>query len=288
MIFGGDAMPQQADLHMHTIYSDGALSPFELVEKAKQAGLSVISITDHDNIAAISEAMAAGEQYGVEVISGVELSAHIDGREIHILGYFIDSANANLNEFLRFNREERVKRAERIVEKLNALNIPLRMEKVLEKAGEGSVGRPHIADAIIEEGFAESHQEVFAQYIGFGCPAYVEKFQCSPEETLSLIAGAGGLSFIAHPGNTIPEQVLFRLIKAGLDGIEVVHPSHSPETIMHYRGIASEYYLLESGGSDFHGGRKNDPAAGGTALGQFTVPLATVDTMRRRLFVQHK
>lgn len=162
------------------------------------------------------------------------------------------------------------------------------MDKVLEQAGEGSVGRPHIANAIIDAGYAETHQEVFAKYIGYGCPAYVDKFQCSPEEVISIISQAGGLSFLAHPNNSVPEQTLFRLIKAGLDGIETVHPSHSSDMTLYYKGIVNEYFLLESGGSDFHGGRKNDPAAGGTALGQFTIPLTTVDAMRRRLFVQQK
>ncbi len=274
----------RADLHLHTIHSDGVYPPSELVDKAKQAGLSVISITDHDNVAGVREGVAAGSQLAVEVIPGVELSTSVDGREVHILGYFIDTENARLAEFLRFLREERLKRAERIVEKLHSLKIPLRLEKVLEKAGEGSVGRPHIAHAMVEEGLADSFQDVFLKYIGFGCSAYVEKNHCNVEETLSMIAGCGGLSFIAHPGNAIPEQVLIRLIKAGVDGIETIHPSHSPDTIARYRGIAMEYFLLESGGSDFHGGRRNDAAA----LGQFTIPLSNVDTMRRRLFVHQK
>lgn len=277
-------MPQRADLHTHTFYSDGVLSPFELVERAKRAGISVLSVTDHDTVDAVGEAAAAGERLGIEVIPGVELSTSVDGREVHILGYFIDSGNPALLEFLQFLRGERLVRAERIVEKLHSINIPLRMEKVLEHAGQGSVGRPHIANAIIEEGFAKSFHEVFAKYIGLGCPAYVEKVQSGPEETFSLIAASGGLSFLAHPGNSVPEQTVFRLIKAGLDGIEIVHPHQSLDTMMHYRGIASEYYLLESGGSDFHGGRRNDDAV----LGQFTIPLSTVDTMRRRLVMQQK
>jgi predicted metal-dependent phosphoesterase TrpH len=280
----GEMTEQRADLHMHTTHSDGVYSPSELVEKTKLAGLSVISVTDHDNVAAIKEGISAGEKFGVEIIPGVELSTSVDGREVHILGYFIDTENRELLDFLAFLREERLKRAERIVEKLHSLKIPLTMQKVLEKAGEGSVGRPHIANAMVEEGFAPSYQNVFLKYLGFGGSAYVEKSHCSAEETLSIIAKCGGLSFIAHPGNSIPEQVLIRLIKAGVDGIETIHPSHAPDTVVRYRGIVNEYYLLESGGSDFHGGRKNDDAA----LGQFTLPLTSVETMRRRLFAQEK
>lgn len=275
---------QRADLHMHTTFSDGALSPNELIQRAKQAGLGIISITDHDNIAGVMDAMEIAEKLEVEVIPGVELSAHLDGREVHILGYFIDVENSSLREFLGLLREERFGRAERIVEKLHSLDVFIRMDKVLEQAGGGSIGRPHIANAIIDAGYAESHQEVFAKYIGYGCPAYVEKFQCSPEEVFSLISQVGGLSFLAHPGNSVPEQTVFRLINVGLDGIETVHPSHSADITNHYKGIVNEYFLLESGGSDFHGGRRNDDAA----LGQFTIPLTTVDTMRRRLFVQQK
>ncbi len=280
----GEIMVRRADLHLHTLHSDGVFFPSELVEKTKQAGIDVISITDHDNVAGVREGVAAGEQLGIDVIPGVELSTSVEGREVHILGYFIDSGNAGLSDFLKFLRGERLKRAERIVEKLHKLKIPLRMEKVLEKAGEGSVGRPHIANAMVEEGFTASYQEGFLKYLGIGCSAYVEKNHCSVEETLSIISESGGLSFIAHPGNSIPEQVLIRLIKAGTDGIETIHPSHSPETVARYRGIVNEYYLLESGGSDFHGGRKNDESA----LGRFTVPLSVVDTMRRRLFVDQK
>ena len=277
-------MEQRADLHVHTHHSDGSLSPADLVERARNAGLDAISITDHDNINGVSEALTAGERHNVEIVSGVELSAHVDGREVHVLGYFIDTSNPTLGDFLDFLRKERVRRAERMVEKLGALNIHLSMEKILEIAGFASVGRPHIANAIVDAGYNVSYQEVFSKYIGFGCPAYVEKVHCSPEETLSMINESGGLSFLAHPGTMLPERMVLQLIKAGLDGIETVHPSHSFETTMYYRGIVHQYYLLESGGSDFHGGRRNDYAA----LGNVTIPLSVVETMRRRLIVQDK
>lgn len=277
-------MERRADLHMHTTYSDGVLSPSELVHRAKKAGLHIISITDHDNVVAVTHASETAAEVGIDLIPGVELSAQLEGREVHILGYFIDVENTQMNQFLVLLREERLLRATRMVEKLNALNVPVHMDRVLEYAGEGSVGRPHIANAILDAGYAGTYQEVFTRYIGFGGPAYVDKFHCSPSEVISMISQAGGLSFLAHPNNAIPERVLLFLIKAGLDGIETVHPSHSPETTLYYRGIAQEYFLLESGGSDYHGGRKNDDAY----LGRNFVPLTTVDAMRRRLFVQQK
>jgi predicted metal-dependent phosphoesterase TrpH len=273
----------RADLHLHSNYSDGVLSPHTLVRRSREVGLQTISITDHDNIAAIPEAMEAAEELGIEIIPGVELNAHVDGREIHLLGYFFDVENPSLHEFLSLMRQERLLRAERIVEKLAALNISISMEKVIEQAGKGSVGRPHIANVLIDEGYADSYQEVFSKYIGYRGPAYIEKFQCSPEEVISIIAQAGGLAFLAHPGTSVPDQVLLRLIKAGLDGIETVHPGHTPELTQHYRRIANEYFLMESGGSDFHGGRRNDEAF----FGQYTIPASFLEIMRRRLVVQN-
>ncbi len=273
-------MDVRADLHLHTSHSDGAYPPREVLAKVKTAGISVISITDHDNIGAIEEAQEAGRELGVEVVPGVELSASFEVAEIHILGYFFDTTHPALREALSIFRERRLKRAERIVDKLNKLNIPLSMQSVLDEAGGDSVGRPHIANAMVSQGHAESYYHAFRQYLGNGKPAFERKEGFSPEETIALIAEAGGLSFLAHPGNYMEESAIRHLIDAGLDGIEVIHPSHSAERVEYYKSIVDQYYLLESGGSDFHGGLKNDERA----LGAFTVPVSVVDTMRRRLF----
>lgn len=269
----------KADLHTHTIHSDGALSPLDLLTRAKEVGLHVLSITDHDTINALEELSSIPTVDGVEIIPGVELSTSCNGGEIHILGYFVDVRNKNLLESLTVFREERLKRVERIVDKLNQMNIPLTVESVLATAGNGAVGRPHVANAMVNEGLAASYQQAFNKYIGDGRPAYEKKSLVSPEETVRLIADAGGLSFLAHPGRSIDEATLISLIKAGIDGIEVVHPSHSPDLVKYYRGIVQEYYLLESGGSDFHGGLKNDDQQ----FGQVNIPLSTVDAMRHRL-----
>jgi len=274
-------MGARADLHTHTICSDGALSPYELVKRAKAEQLSIIAITDHDSVAAIPDAIEFGKEFGVEIISGVELSANFEEKEVHILGYFVDHKSQRLQDYLTFFRHERIKRAERIVAKLNSLQVPLKIESVMEHAGTGSVGRPHIAAAMVDEGHTKSYQESFDRYIGNGGPAYERKFQFSPSEAIQLIASSGGLSFLAHPGRYTTDGMLQHLIKAGIDGIEVIHPSHTPEHVSHYRGVTSEYYLLESGGSDFHGGKKNDDSS----FGAFTIDEAKVDTMKRRLFM---
>ena len=272
-------MDGSVDLHLHTTYSDGALSPRELVERARLARLTTISVTDHDHVGAIDEAGELGKSSGIEVIPGVELSTMVDEQDIHILGYLFDPGNPALLDFLAMFRKERVKRAERIVEKLNALNIPLKIESVLEQAGEGAVGRPHIAIALVEAGLTESYHEAFARYIGTGKPAYEKKHPVAPQEAFELLATAGGLSFIAHPGPAIDERILLKLIHDGVDGIEVVHPSLSPERSAYYRGIAAEYFLLVCGGSDYHGGRRNDE----DAIGRFTISPVDVEMMRRRL-----
>ena len=272
-------MDGKADLHLHTSYSDGAFTPQDLLAHASRAGLTILSITDHDNTGALREAMELGSTLGIEVISGVELSTTVDAQDIHLLGYFIDPENEILQEHLAIFRAERLRRAERIVQKLHELKLPLPFEAVLARAGTASIGRPHIAAALVEAGLVDNYQAAFGRYLGFGKPAYERKYQVSPREAIRMVADAGGLSFIAHPGNAIDERVLFALIKEGVDGIEVVHPSHSSERTAYYRGIAEEYFLLTSGGSDFHGGRRNDL----DVLGRFSVPAEAVEKMRRRL-----
>lgn len=270
----------KADLHMHTTYSDGVLPPKDLVEKAHSAGLSAIAITDHDHVGAIDEAASLGQQLGVTVVPGVELSVTLGEKDLHILAYFFDHTDAKLLEYLEFFRTERLKRAERMVKKLNSINVPLKLDAVLEQAGIGAVGRPHVANALVEEGHVGSFHEAFDRFIGVGGPAYETKFQLNPQEAFRLIARSGGLSFLAHPGRYLTEQELIELIKQGLDGIEVVHPSHSEQQREYYRSIVHHYFLLESGGSDFHGGKKNDDQV----FGVHTVPLHLVEAMRSRLF----
>jgi 3',5'-nucleoside bisphosphate phosphatase len=275
-------MSLKADLHTHTYYSDGALSPSELVLRANEMGIGTLSITDHDSIDGYQEARDAGEKIGMEIVPGVELSATLGTKDIHILGYMFDPANQALQKTLEMFRRERLSRAERIVEKLNRLDLPLRFDSVLERAGRGAVGRPHIAAALVDEGLTTNYSEAFESYIGDSCPAYEPKYRISPDDAVEIIADAGGLSILAHPGWYITDEELIVLIRSGLDGIETVHPGHDQDRTRHYRGIASTYFLLESGGSDFHGGKRNDYVN----FGMYTVSLDTVQAMKRRLFIQ--
>ncbi len=273
-------MDALADLHTHTTHSDGHLSPLELLRKAKAAGISILGIADHDSVGALDEAMEISRVIGIEIVPGMELSASSPDGEIHVLGYFMDYHSPELNEALSIFRQKRLDRVERIVGKLNRMKIPLTVESVLAEATGEAVGRPHIASALVNNGHAANYHQAFSKYIGEGRPAFEKKAEFSPEDTIRLIADAGGLSFLAHPGRSVDESLLHHLIKSGLDGIEVYHPSHSPELVQYYKGIVNEYFLLESGGSDYHGGMKNDD----NLLGRVGVPAMAVEMMRRRLF----
>lgn len=250
-------MREKIDLHIHSTYSDGSRSPFEIIKKAKEAGISTISITDHDSINGIEGAMMYGKELGIEVIPGVEISTDIDDYEIHILGYFVDIYSEELQKYLSFFRQERHHRAKRMIKKLNDFGLNITLEDVEKKAKYSAIGRPHIANVMVELGICRNYYEAFEKYIGDNAPAYERKIHISPHSALKLISDAGGLSFIAHPGK-IDESILFKLIEYGLDGIEVIHPSHTGEEVQFYRGIVNQYCLLESGGSDYHGGKKGD------------------------------
>lgn len=271
-------MDGKVDLHMHTTHSDGFYSTSEIVNKAKQKGLDAISITDHDSTNAIEEATVLGKELGIEVIPGVEISSEHNGKEVHILGYFFDHTNKEFARYLSFFREERVKRAERIVKKLESLGLHLTFDDIISVSKNSAIGRPHIAQAMVKRELVSSYYEAFNKYIGNGCPAYEKKVHLSPESAYKIITDAGGLSFIAHPG-FMQEDMLKELIESGVDGIEVYHPSHPPQKIKFYKGIVSEYYLLESGGSDYHGGQKNDDAN----FGKYYTTIAALDAMKKHL-----
>jgi 3',5'-nucleoside bisphosphate phosphatase len=271
-------MDDKLDLHIHTTCSDGFYSPEEIVEKAKDFGLSGISITDHDSVDAVKRAADYAERYGIEVIPGVELSSDLGENEVHILAYFIDPDNQELERYLKFFRTERLKRAERMIKKLSNLGFPLTMDDIILKAKNSAIGRPHIAQALVEKQYVRTYYEAFNKYIGNGCPAYEKKVHISPRSAFKIINDAGGLSFIAHPG-FMKDNVLKELIDAGVDGIEVMHPSHNAQLIKFYKGIVNEYFLLESGGSDFHGGKRDDHSN----FGHFYANTSAVDAMKKRL-----
>ncbi len=272
----------KADLHSHTYYSDGYHTPEELIIKAKTAGLTHLAITDHDNVDAIEEALELSKEHGIELVPGVEISAEHNGRETHILAYFFDHKNTELLNYLKNFRQERMRRAEKIVEKLNELEVSIKLEDVLKHAkGNGSVGRPHIAMALVEGGFVNNYYEAFSKYIGDDRPAYVRKPNIFSKDAIALINRCGGLSFIAHPGKSLRNNnALIEMIEFGIDGIETIHPSHTEYDIEYFRDITSQYFLLESGGSDFHGGRINDASI----LGKYYITEQKITAMKNRLF----
>jgi len=263
------------DLHVHTNYSDGLLSPAQVVMKAKETGLRAVGISDHDTIEGISEAVEAGGDIDIEVVPGVELSSQCDGKDIHILGYYFDPNHPRLMEYLERFRKERYRRALKMVQNLNKVGIHLTIADVEERAKGQCIGRPHLAEVLMEKGYVETFQEAFHRYIGYGSKAYAEKYKLKPEEAIHLITEAKGLSFLAHPGYSITDDIILRFIKAGLDGIEIVHPKLSEQRTLHLQKIAHDHNLLVSGGSDCHGGRN-----GTLFIGEYNVPYSVLEEIK--------
>ncbi len=271
-------MPGKVDFHVHTHASDGFYSPAQIIEKAVRAGFSALSITDHDTIAGYKAALPLARKAEIELIPGVELSSEYLGKEVHILAYFIDPDNTEFQTALDFFAKERYYRAQKIIKKLNSLGLDISINEVEDKYPGLPIGRPHIADIMIQKELAKSYQEAFFQYLGNHAPAYEKKVYISPESAFRLISAASGLSFIAHPGY-LSEEIIQGLIEAGCDGVEVVHPSHSNSQIKFFHELANNYYLLRSGGSDFHGGKKKDDEN----FGKYYMQYNEVRAMRSRL-----
>jgi predicted metal-dependent phosphoesterase TrpH len=254
------------DLHTHSTASDGARAPADVARAAKAAGLSAFALTDHDTIAGLADARAAASLVGIRLINGVELSAVEGDTETHVLGLHL-SEFGELEHRLVELREMRLTRAARIVERLNALKIPVTIDSVLHQAAGGAVGRPHVARAMIAGGWALDFREAFEKYLGNGRPAYVGKERLSIPDAIDLIHRAGGLAVLAHPGGGCPRDRIASLAGVGLDGVEVLHPGHSWDDSRRLDAWASELDLVRSGGSDWHG--SNDTAR---ALGIMRVP----------------
>ncbi len=267
------------DLHMHSTYSDGIFPPADLAQKARDSGLAAISLTDHDCLDGTEEFARAASREGIEVVSGVELSAEFKERDLHILGYGINWRDERLQDVLWQFRETRLRRGHKILEKLNNLGVKLDTDKVLAKSPEGALGRPHIAEVLLEEGYIRTFSEAFDRYIGENGPAYVKKFKLSPLEAIDYIHGAEGLAFIAHPAFYLQEMSeLTALIELGFDGVETAHPNHSSNQREELERIAENYGLLISGGSDYHGiNGKNTP------MGEPEVPYRNFQNIMTRL-----
>ena len=264
---------RRVDLHTHTLYSDGVLTPEALVTRAIERGLSALSITDHDSMEALERAREAAAQ-AIEVVPGIEISCTFDGAEIHILGYYVDPADERLASRLTRFREERVERAMAMIARLAALGLSIDPERVLELAGPGVVGRPHVAEALVQAGHVAHVDEAFKRYLGPAGQAFVMRPAFDAGEAIELIHDAGGVAVIAHPGLGIEESRLERIADLGLRGIEIWHPQHGPVAVRRLRALAARYGLLETGGSDFHGPQR------GADVGELPVPASALQRLK--------
>jgi 3',5'-nucleoside bisphosphate phosphatase len=269
-------MSAYVDLHTHTTYSDGILTPEQLLLKASKKGFAAISITDHDSIDGCLEAHELSKEYGIEIIDGIEFSCYEDGKEYHILGYNFDPANKDLLKYLDEFRKARLVRAEKIVNKLNAVGFNIHFDEVLDKAGKAPVARPHIASLMLEKNFVDTFKEAFWSYLVEGKPAYEPKANFTISQALKVLNKAGGVAILAHPGKYVTQEELSKIIKLGIDGIETIHPSHDKSTISFLKKIVSQYWLLGTGGSDFHGNREYDEEN----FGKFKVPYSIVNSIK--------
>jgi predicted metal-dependent phosphoesterase TrpH len=244
------------DMHSHTTASDGTFHVIDVIARAVAKGLTGLAITDHDTVAAIHEAMEEGKKAGIEIIPGVEISSVHNGKDIHILGYFVDYEDSTFLKSLEKLRNVRNVRNQMMIEKLNHLGIQITMEEVeREKEGIGNLGRPHIASVLMKKGVVDSIQEAFDKYLGQGALAYCNPPRISPYEAIDLIKLAGGVPVIAHPGLYHDDELVLSLIQYGLKGIEVYHPDHGEEEEKKYAALAEKYQLVKTAGSDFHGMR---------------------------------
>ena len=272
-------MPDLADLHIHTYYSDSTASPAEVVDEAIKNGLSCIAITDHDIIDGINPTLVAAQGRNLEVISGIELSSEFEGKDIHILGYFINFSKGLLLERIESYLDERVRRMKQMILNLQEAGIKdITFEEVAALTKSRAVGRAHLATLLIQKGYVSSFKKAFEKYLAQDRPGYAPKYKQSPFEAIDLIHQSGGLAVMAHPMLTQKDELIPRLVKAGLDGIEVYYPNCTPLITNFYEKLAKKNGLLMTGGSDAHG-----TAKAYTFVGKESIPYELVEKMKQRL-----
>ena len=284
-------MPNQkrCDLHMHTIHSDGTLTPTQLVRLAKERGLSCIALTDHDTLSGVEEAQTEGHRAGIEVIAGVEISVKFEPGTMHILGYFVDRNANGIREGLASIQEARRTRNPMIIERLRALGINISLEEVSAESGGDQVGRPHFARVLIKKKYVKNFEEAFDQYLTKGAPAYVDKRKLTSREAIAMIEEAGGIASLAHPKqlklDSKPdrfEEVIEQLKQEGLGGLEVYSSCQSKDEAQRYLKTAERLNLLVTGGSDFHGANRPEAPLGWMGDGAM-IPYETIDQMKQIL-----
>ena len=267
-----------ADLHIHTRYSDSSLTPQDVVDQAVKAKLSCISITDHDTIDGIAPTREAARAAGIEVLSGVELSTELDGRDIHVLGYCFDDGSGEFKNGIEEALNSRWGRMIKMVEKLQELGMEtISMADVEAMAGSRALGRPHLARVMMDKGYVNSLQEAFDKYLADDAPAYIPKLKQTPSQAINMIKRAKGVSVLAHPMITQMDEIIPRLVREGLDGLEVYYPNTSSVLVEFYEGLARKHDLLMTGGSDAHGEFKQN-----SYVGKMKIQYELVDKIKER------
>ena len=273
------------DLHLHTTASDGTLDPAALVERAHGAGVRTLAVTDHDTMAGVTAAAEVAASLKLEFLPGIEITAVVDGRDVHVLAYFLDPTPPGLDAFLASQREDRVERARGMADRLKTLGVPIEIEPTIDHAfADGrSVGRPLLARALVQAGHARTEQDAFDRWIGDGGPAYVPRKGSTPADVVRLISRAGGISSVAHPGILGRDELIPSLAMAGLTALEVYHPGHDNAAQARYTRLAAQHELATSGGSDFHG----DGHHRAKGLGSVGLPREAFMTLLQLLLLSH-
>lgn len=272
------------DLHLHTSMSDGADAPADLVRRCADAGITTLAVADHDTTAAWPEAGAAADALGLEFVPAIEITAVLEGRDVHMLGYFPSRRVPDLEAFLREQRADRLRRVRAMADRLDVLGMPVPIDRVLAAAEQNpdwTIGRPQIAIAMVESGYVSSVAEAFERYLGLGGPAFVPRSGVTPPEVVELIGSVGGIPSLAHPGLLDRDEIIPSLILAGLPAIEVFHSDHDATTTARYLRMAERSGLLATGGSDYHGAASDHH---GSALGRVVLPQPHYEKLRERLF----
>ena len=273
------------DLHSHSTFSDGSLTPEQLVREAERAQLSALALTDHDSISGLERFMAACSKSIVRGVPGVEISVDCNPSDatMHILGYFIDPANAQLNEHINRLRDGRQHRNEEILKRLNAMGLMLNMNEISAFAGENNVGRLHFAQALMARGYVRNTHEAFDKYLARGKSGYANRLRFKPIGGVEMIRQAGGIAVLAHPftlnlGKQALADCVGKLAQAGLQGIEIYYPQHSPKMVRQYLDLAKQFHLIATGGTDFHGTPMPDIKLG-RGFGALNVPNAVLEQL---------
>ncbi len=273
------------DLHVHSTASDGSLSPLKIIERAKEIGLRAVAITDHDTIEGSAEALGYPPLPSLEILSGIEISAHVPSGTMHILGYLLRLDDSSLRQTLKRVQEARANRNIKIVERLQELGVPIQYDELTAVSGGGQIGRPHIAQVLVHKGAARSVDEAFRRFLRKGGAAYVSRYRLLPGEAIQMILRAGGVPVLSHPftldvrGEGDLEGLLVDLKGAGLKGMEVYYPEHGPERTTQYERLARRHGLVMTGGTDFHGEAKPRVQMG-IGRGDLRIPYQLVEKLK--------